>query len=128
MLTGRRDRRRAKSAARRFIASRSPTPTQRPPPTPIRRSIRLIVLFRNSWRARRSDVRSRRPVLVLISVLAAAIGGVVSTGRGSAQQQPSADLLILNGKVYRGTGSTSFSEAVAVRGNAIAAVGSNADL
>jgi len=73
-------------------------------------------------------VRIRRPALVLISVLAVAIGGLVSAGRGSAQQQPPADLLILNGRVYRGAGSTSFSDAVAVRGNAIAAVGSSADL
>jgi predicted amidohydrolase YtcJ len=73
-------------------------------------------------------VRIRRPALVLISVLAVAIGGVLSPGPGRAQQQPPADLLILNGKVYRGAGSTSFSEAVAVRGNAIAAVGSSADL
>ena len=73
-------------------------------------------------------MRIGRPALVLISVLAVAIGGLVSAGRGSAQQQPPADLLILNGRVYRGAGSTSFSDAVAVRGNAIAAVGSSADL
>ena len=70
----------------------------------------------------------RRPALVLISVLAVAIGALVAAGRGTAQQQPPADLLILNGKVYRGAGSTSFSGAVAVRGNAIAAVGSSAEL
>ncbi|HEX7795798.1 MAG TPA: amidohydrolase [Vicinamibacterales bacterium] len=70
----------------------------------------------------------RRPALVVISVVAVAIGAFVAAERGTAQQQPPADLLILNGKVYRGAGSTSFSEAVAVRGNAIAAVGSRADL
>ena len=70
----------------------------------------------------------RKPAIVLIASLAVGAGAVVVTGRGSAQQQPPADLLIVNGKVYRGGGSTSFSEAVAVRGNAIAAVGSTADL
>jgi len=70
----------------------------------------------------------RRPALVLLSLLAVAVGALVAAGRGTAQQQPPADLLVLNGKVYRGAGSTSFSEAVAVRGNAIAAVGSSAEL
>jgi len=64
---------------------------------------------------------------MLISVLAVSICALVATEPGSAQQTP-ADLLVLNGKVYRGAGSTSFSEAVAVRGNRIADVGSSRDL
>lgn len=70
----------------------------------------------------------RRPAVALISVLAIGIGTYLASEQGRAQQETPADLLVLNGKVYRGGGSTTFSEAVAVRGNRIAAVGSTADL
>jgi predicted amidohydrolase YtcJ len=74
-------------------------------------------------------VRNRWPVLAIVSGLAVGAALFLAAGRGSAQQpQAPADLLVLNAKVYRGGGSTTFSEAVAVRGNRIAAIGTTAEL
>jgi predicted amidohydrolase YtcJ len=71
---------------------------------------------------------TRRPAFAIVSVLTVGAGLFLAAGHGRAQQQPPADLLVVNGKVYRGGGSTTFSEAVAIRGNRIAAVGTSADV
>jgi predicted amidohydrolase YtcJ len=47
---------------------------------------------------------------------------------GLQAQEPQADLLILNGKVYTADGSGKFQEAVAIRGNTILRTGTSADL
>jgi predicted amidohydrolase YtcJ len=73
-------------------------------------------------------VRIGRPAFTLTFAFLVGLAAVLATEQGRAQQQPAADLLVLNGKVYRGGSSTSFSEAVAVRGNRIAAVGTTSEL
>ena len=66
----------------------------------------------------------------LLLLLFASAVVITAAHRGGAQGQPAAapaDLLILNGKVYPGDGAA-FQQAVAVRGNRIAAVGASDDL
>lgn len=54
-----------------------------------------------------------------------AVSGVLAPASSTAQQAP-ADLVVVNGKVYAADGSRTFAEAIAVRGNRIATVGTTA--
>src|SRR5690349_11367142 len=65
-----------------------------------------------------------------VSVVAALVfvSNVLFGGAGQRPPVAPADLLILNGKVYTADGSSSLQDAVAIRGNRIAAVGSNEEI
>lgn len=66
-----------------------------------------------------------RSTLAALTLIAAATWRMSAAGQPTA---PPADLLILNGRVYTADGGGSAPEAVAIRGNRVAAVGSAADL
>jgi predicted amidohydrolase YtcJ len=71
---------------------------------------------------------SPRRLAALALGSALSLGALVLVARPVAQAQPPADLLILNGKVYTADAAAHFQEAVAVRGNRIAAVGTTREL
>jgi len=60
---------------------------------------------------------------LMLSTLLAAVTAVAVTAQRPADSKP-ADLVVLNGKVYTAGKNATFAQAVAVRGNTIAAVGS----
>jgi len=64
---------------------------------------------------------------MIISTVLAAFVGVALAAQPPAVTAP-ADLLVVNGKVYTADGRGTFAQAVAVRGNTIAAVGTTQDL
>ena len=72
----------------------------------------------------------RRPLYVAALAAGLGVGWAVllASPKPLAQQQAPADLLVVNGKVYSADAKGSFHEAVAVRGNRIAAVGTTQDL
>jgi hypothetical protein len=63
---------------------------------------------------------------VLVTALAAPLLAALSFGQ--AQRQPSADLIITNAKVWTVDKAVPTAQAVAVLGDRIVAVGSNADV
>jgi predicted amidohydrolase YtcJ len=66
--------------------------------------------------------------MVVVVTAALAIASAAGLARQSPAQNVLADLLILNGKVYTADASGTFTEAIAVRGNRIAAVGATSDI
>ena len=64
----------------------------------------------------------------MIITAAFAIAGAAGVATQSPAQNAPADLLILNGKAYTADGSGTFKEAIAVRGNRIAAVGATSEI
>jgi predicted amidohydrolase YtcJ len=77
----------------------------------------------------RGNYMNRFPHYAAFGCALTAAGIVLSTmGAAPAAQQPPADLLVLNGKVYTADAQAHFAEAVAVRGSRIVAVGTTSDL
>jgi hypothetical protein len=66
--------------------------------------------------------------VVVIVTAALAIAGAAALATQNPPQNTPADLLILNGKVDTADGSGTFNEAIAVRGNRIAAVGATSNI
>lgn len=64
----------------------------------------------------------------IAGVVIAGVALVASGGCSSTPAEPPADLVVVNGRIYPGGGGTTMHEALAVRGDRIAAVGSSGDV
>jgi predicted amidohydrolase YtcJ len=71
---------------------------------------------------------SRITAFIVVAIVAGTLIAGLIVGAQRDDTVRSADLLIINGKVYSADGTGSFTEAVAIKGNEIAAVGSNREL
>jgi predicted amidohydrolase YtcJ len=73
-------------------------------------------------------MRFRLATLIVVAVVGLTLVAGFIVGAQRDDLSGPVDLLVYNGKVYRAGGSTAFGQAVAIRGNKILRVGTNAAL